>query len=152
MASKLIWVCLAIIMIAIIMHPPDFGHSPETTEKPPAAVVQIHPNAVARSWMSVPGAIVCSNATDVNALIDLYNEHWKETQEDTLSHGKSVLLRGPATPAPDPKVFGCSLLPPGTLVQAENAGLGDVMPGVTAKLPEGTIVRGLTWSLMLSAR
>ena len=152
MTSRLIWICLAIILIAIIIHPHDFERSQEDIEEPPNAVVQIHPNAVAKPIMAVPGAVVCSNIADVRAVSDLYNEHWAETTQDTMSHGQSTLLRGQAAPTPDPKVFGCSLIPSGTPVQPEDGGLGMAMPKVTAKLPDGTIVQGLTFSNMLSVR
>jgi hypothetical protein len=152
MTSKLIWICLAIIMLAILVHPPDFEKPQEAAEKLASAELPFHPNAVAKPIMAVPGAIVCSNVADIQLVVHLYNNHWEETQQDAMSHGQSVLLRGPAAPAPDPKIYGCSLLAPGTPVQTEKGGLGDAVPKVTAILPDGTIVHGLTFSNMLSAQ
>ena len=152
--AKLLWLILAVVAVFWI-HGIFYGpesQQPAQPEKLTEPEVPIHPNAVARPIMAVPGALVCSNVADIQAMSDLYNEHWGETQQDAMSHGQSVLLRGQAAPAPDPKVFGCTLLPPGTPVQAENGGLGDAIPKVTAKLPDGTIVRGLTFSNMLSAQ
>ena len=156
MVSKVIWVALAVILIVVIMNPPKFDRSPEVTDEPPTVAVTIHPNTVAKPIVAVPGALVCANVEEIKAVADMYNEHWGETQQDAMSGGKSVLLRGQSVPAPDPRVYGCYLLPPGTPIQAENSPLGNMTVGgylwATAKLSDGTIAHGLTPSNMLAAQ
>src|SRR5207245_10923891 len=102
--------------------------------------------------MTAPGAIVCSDLATVSLLQELYAEHWGEAAQDAITNGQSKLLRGLALPSPAPSLYGCSLLPPGIPVQAEKAGgLLDSTPllKVTARLPNGTIIHGVTNGIML---
>ena len=113
-------------------------------------VVTIHPNAVAKQpnlgAVVIPGAVLCPNYEVVNSVIHMYQEHWGEAMQDTISQGQTVLLRGPATPVPNLELLGCSLLPPGTPMQVVQG----LAPSVTAQLPDGVIVRGITHPLMFS--
>jgi hypothetical protein len=58
-------------------------------------------------------------------------------------------MRGPSAPVPDPALYGCSLLSPETAVEVQREGIPG-MPMVAAKLPDGTMIRGVTQSNMLS--
>jgi uncharacterized protein len=95
----------------------------------------------ARGVTVVPGALVCPNLDTISLMFHLYAVHFTDTVGDALSNGQSRLLHGPPTPAPDLKFYGCALLPPGTSMLLE---LGNVVPVVTAKLPDGTTIRGVT--------
>lgn len=128
---------------------------PTVTEQPPATTpattVTIHPNALAKQMnlglVVVPGAVVCSDFDSVQLVIAIYQEHFGETLQDRITQ-ESVPLRGPAMPAPELEFLGCSLLPTGTPMLVE-PGLGYDVPRVTAKLSDGTIVRGVTHGGMI---
>jgi uncharacterized protein len=95
----------------------------------------------------VPGAIICPNHDTVSLMFDLYAARWADTQQDVLTHGQSRLVRGEPSPAPDLKIYGCALLPPGTSMMLER---GNIVPVVTATLPDGTQVRGVTLTAMIA--
>ena len=103
----------------------------------------------ARGVSVVPGAIICPNHDTVSLMFDLYVAHWTDTQQDALTHGQSRLLRGDPTPAPDLKFYGCALLPPGTRMTLER---GNIVPVVTATLPDGTSIRGVTLAAMIAGQ
>jgi hypothetical protein len=103
----------------------------------------------ARGVSVVPGAIVCPNHDTVSLMFDLYVAHWTDTQQDALTNGQSRLLRGRPTPAPDLKLYGCALLPPGTPMMLER---GNIVPVVTATLPDGTMIRGVTLAAMIAGQ
>ncbi len=103
----------------------------------------------ARGVSVVPGAIVCPNHDTVSLVFDLYVAHWTDTQQDALTHGQSRLLRGEPTSAPDLKFYGCALLPPGTPMKLER---GNIVPVVTATLPDGTTIRGVTLAAMIAGQ
>ncbi len=153
MKFKLMYICLAIIAILIIIYGPGLDRSREAEDNSPAAPTeQIHPNAVAKSLRAAPGAIVCSDLATVGLVFNLYSEAWEDAVQDSMTNGQSRAIRGQSAPAPDPSLYGCSLLPPGTPVEAKNAGGAlNGVPLVTAKLPDGTLVHGLTLPSMLSA-
>ena len=67
--------------------------------------------------------------------------------QDAMTHGQSRLVRGQPTPAPNLKAHGCVLLPPGTPMVSEG---GNAVPVVTAKLQNGTLVRGVTLPAMIA--
>jgi len=95
------------------------------------------------------GALVCPDSDTISLMYELYSAHWKDAQMDTLTNGQSRLLHGPPAPAPDPKVFGCTLLPPGAPMMLER---NNIVPVVTATLPDGTTIRGVTWPNMIGPR
>jgi TPR repeat protein len=95
----------------------------------------------ARGVSVVPGAIVCPDYNTVNLMFELYATHWADTYQDVLSNGQSRLLRGRPAPAPDPKFYGCALVPPGTPMILERR---NIVPVVTVKLADGTTIRGVT--------
>lgn len=149
---KFVWVLLAVILVVIIMNPPDLERRSTTAEKPPTAAAPFHPNAIAKSLTAAPGAIVCPDFASVRLLFGLYKNYWEDSMQDTMTNGQSRILRGPSAPAPDPALYGCSLLKPGTPVEARNGeGLLNGIPMVTAKLQDGTMIHGVTIPNMLSA-
>ncbi len=153
MKFRLMYLGLAIIAILIVIYGPDLERFREAQGGPPAAPTeQIHPNAVAKSLRAAPGAIVCSDLATVGLVFKLYSEAWEDAVQDSMTGGQSRAIRGQSASVPDPSLYGCSLLPPGTPVEAQNAGGAlDGVPLVTAKLPDGTTVHGVTLPSMLSA-
>jgi hypothetical protein len=161
---KILWVVLAVILIAIILNPPgserrsktddkspDLERRPKTDDKPTPVAPPFHPNAVAKSLSAAPGAIVCSDFASVGLVFDLYNAHWEDSMLDAMTKGQSRVLRGQSAPAPDPTLYGCSLLKPGTPVEVRSGeGLLTGIPMVTAKLPDGEMIHGVTLPAMLS--
>jgi TPR repeat protein len=97
----------------------------------------------------VAGAIVCADSDTVGLMYDLYSAHWQGTQMDRMTNGQSRLLHGAPAPLPDPKFFGCTLLPPGTPMMLERK---NIVPVVTATLADGTTIRGVTWPSMIGSR
>jgi TPR repeat protein len=100
----------------------------------------------ARGVSVVPGAIVCPDHATVSLMFDLYVAHWGDVQQDALTNGQSRLLRGPPAPEPDLKLYGCGLVPPGASMLLER---GNIVPVVTAKLPDGRTIRGVTLAAMI---
>ncbi len=115
------------------------------------AIVQS--NAVARPWMTAPGAIVCPDLQTVQLLQHLYADQWEVTARNSITSGQSTLLEGQPQPV-DPSLYGCSLLSSGTPVQASDPGelLRGVAALVKATLPDGTTVQGITSLGMLDKR
>jgi TPR repeat protein len=101
----------------------------------------------ARGVSVVPGAIVCPDHATVSLMFDLYVAHWGDMQQDALTNGQSRLLRGPPAPEPDLKLYGCGLVPPGASMLLER---GNIVPVVTAKLPDGRTIRGVTLAAMIA--
>ncbi|MGC9953638.1 MAG: tetratricopeptide repeat protein [Rhizomicrobium sp.] len=111
--------------------------------------IQTKPNSMAvtaRGVSVVPGAIVCPDHDTVRLIFDMYVAHWTDAQQDAMTNGQSRLLRGKPSPAPDLKLYGCALLPSGTHMMLER---GNIVPIVTAKLPDGTTIRGVTLEAMI---
>jgi hypothetical protein len=158
-----VWVFLAVILLVFILDAPDLQHplpgtgpAPDlphaaTEDKASSPELPFHPNAVAKTLSAVPGAIVCSDFASVGFLFDLYIDHVTETGVDAMTRGQWTLSHGPPATAPDPILYGCSLLPPGTMVEAHNAVLNGVpfVAVVTAKLPDGTMIHGVTFLSMV---
>jgi hypothetical protein len=106
-------------------------------------------SVVARGASVVPYAIVCPNSDTVSLMFDLYVAHWTDARQDALTNGQSRLLHGQPTPEPDLKLYGCALLPPGTPMMLER---GNIVPVVTATLPNGTTIRGVTLAAMIAGQ
>ena len=139
----------------ILSQSPDTSEKPKQTstaaDKPAPTVPPFHPNAVARSLTAAPGAVVCADLQTVSVVFHLYAAHWEDSAADAMTKGQAGVVRGPAAPTPDPKLYGCSLLVPGTPVRVENADAFTTgFPRVTANLPDGTIIHGVTLPAMLS--
>lgn len=94
----------------------------------------------ARGVGVVPGAIVCPDHQTVSFMFRWYGRYWEDAQQDALTHGQSRLQREP-TAKPDFERYKCALIAPDTPMMLE---VGNVVPVVTAKLPEGRSIRGVT--------
>lgn len=151
---KITFIVLAILLLTIILV------GPKTSDilKPPeiSAPIQFHPNSVAIQFrygslaeMIFEGAVVCSDLNHVEEVIGLYTAHYEDTLQDLITHGQSVLQRGPGTPIPDMAFYGCSLLPKGTPVQIHQGFGGGYQ--ITAYLPDGTLIHGVTRIGMLAS-
>jgi hypothetical protein len=119
---------------------PSRNNAEGTTER---QVVRVK----ARGASVVPGAIVCPDHNTVSLVFRLYVNYREDTLQDTLTHGQSRLIRGEPTPKPDFELYRCALLPPGTPMLLE---LGNVVPVVNTKLPDGTTIRGVTLGDMIA--
>ena len=118
----------------------------------PVPVANIRTNAVAKSLNAVPGAIVCRDLETVSTLFHLYSAHWEDVTRDQTTNGASRPINGEPIPAPDPALYNCHLLAPGTPVRVENADAFTTgFPVVTVQLPDGNVIRGVTLPSMLSA-
>lgn len=90
----------------------------------------------------VPGTIICPDYRTVEFMIEWYKTYWADSFQDAITPpGQARLLRGSPTPAPNFKQYGCALLAPGMQMNLER---GNIVPVVTAKLPDGTTIRGVT--------
>jgi hypothetical protein len=157
MRSFLKWAVICSLSLAalvfIVNQTPDRSTDTQkaTVERSSVTETPFHPNAVATSFMAAPGAIVCQDFASLRLVFDLYSHHWEDTMQDKLTNGQSQVLRGPPSPTPDLKVHGCSLVRPGTPVYVENSDAFTTgIPKVSTKLPDGTMVRGVTLPKMLS--
>lgn len=98
----------------------------------------------------VQGAIICPNANVTSALFQLYTTAWSEQFQDRLEGKQAQMVRGKAMTDPDPAEYGCTLLAPGTpMLLDRNI---TVVPVVTAKLPNGASIKGVTLSDMYSSQ
>lgn len=102
---------------------------------------------VAKGVSVVPGAIICSDMNTLSMVFDLYTSAWEEHEQDILTKGQSRLIQGEPASAPDPTLYGCNLLPPGTPMMLEP---GKMVPVVTAQLPDGTTIKGVTLESMIA--
>lgn len=145
----------AVILFAVLEPQPSDSskHNEATKEGPaiaPSGAPPFHPNAVAKSLASAPGAIVCPDFASVQLMMQLYANHWEDAMQDALTKGQARILRGPSAPTPDPAAYDCSLLAPGTPVEARGGrGLLAGIFMVSARLPDGTVVHGVTHPGML---
>ena len=147
---KFVWAVLAVILLAIILYPPDFERHPTTVASSQPSLAAFHPNARAKSLSAAPGAIVCPDFASVRLVFSLYASHWEDTMQDAVTQGQATVLRGAFAPAPDPALYGCSLLKPGTAVYVENTDAFTTgIPIVSAQLPDGSTIRGVTLPGML---
>jgi TonB family protein len=125
------------------------GTVTETSKPAQKKVITFHPNGVAVQVSVVPGAIVCQDLASVHLVWKLYVDHWTDAMQDQLTNGGSRVLRGPPSPKPNPKVYGCSLLTADTPVEFEQTVPGIVR--VIAKLADGRFIRGVTQENMVRA-
>ncbi len=98
---------------------------------------------------AVPGAIVCPNFQAVQIVFDGYVASYEDSLQDALTHGQSQLLRGAPRSKPDPELYGCVLVAPGTPMKLEQ---GNVVPVVTVRLPDGRTVKGVTLPAMIARK
>jgi hypothetical protein len=117
-----------------VSHPP-----------PPKPAAPQYVAVTARGVSVVPGAIVCPSHAAVSRMFDLYVSHWEDVTQNAMTNGQSRLIRGQGAPAPDLKSYGCALVPPGTPMTLDTR---NVVPVVTAKLPNGTTIKGVTFEAM----
>jgi hypothetical protein len=118
----------------------------ESTHPPPPPPPR-YVAVTARGVSVVPGAIVCPSHDAVSLMFDLYVSHWEDAAQDAMTNHQSRLVRGQPTPVPNLKAHGCALLPPGTPMTLDSR---SVVPVVTAKLPNGTTVKGVTLPAMIA--
>lgn len=104
-------------------------------------------SVIAKEVSAAPGAIVCSNLDRVSFVFRLYAEHWTEVQQDVLTRGASRAVHGEPMAAPDPADYDCVLIPPGTpMLMQRMTGI----PFVSARLKNGTSVKGVTLDAMIA--
>jgi hypothetical protein len=134
-----------VVLATVALYEVILSQSPNTSEepkqnsavadKPAPTTPAFHPNAVAKSLTAAPGAVVCPDLPTVSLVFHLYAAHWEDS----------------TTAAPDPALHQCYLLVSGTPVRVENADAFTTgFPRVTAKLSDGTVIRGVTLPSMLS--
>ncbi len=145
---------LLVVLVAMASkgpRPPVRAASAETQAIPNALLTSGPPSGGklvrAQAFGAVPGAVVCPDYKTVTDTVDLYAKSSQEQAQDQITHGQSRLVRGPATPTPDPQKHGCILLKPNTSVLLED---GNVVPVVSAKLGQ-VWTKGVTLSQMLTA-
>jgi len=115
-----LWVVLAALLVLVVMNPPDPDSRQTLTANPTIALPAFQPNAKAAAEVrpgGAPGAIVCDDFPTIRMISELYSKHWEDGAQDAMTDGQAHILRGPSTPMPEPELYGCSLLPPGTPVQ-----------------------------------
>jgi hypothetical protein len=95
---------------------------------------------------AVPGTIICPDYRTVEILISWYktNRPNRLLREDVAP--ESLLMNWPSTSEPNFKGSGCALLAPGTPMILER---GNTVPVVSATLPDGTTIRGVTDQSMI---
>jgi hypothetical protein len=101
---------------------------------------------LARGAGVVPGAIICPDMQTWRFVFRQYGQHWTEDHQDTVTHGQSKLLRGDAAPSPDLETYGCALVSAGSSMILE---ANEIVPIVSALLPNGRSIRGVTIPAML---
>jgi hypothetical protein len=107
------------------------------------------PNATAVYAAGVnaaPGAIVCGDYETVILMFRLYTAHWTDGFQDKLTEGQSRLMRGAGAEEPDPSVFGCIVVPPGTMMLQDP---GNAVPVVTVQKENGKFFKGVTMAPMV---
>jgi TPR repeat protein len=101
---------------------------------------------LARGAAVVPGAIICPDMQTWRFVFRQYGQHWTEDHQDTVTHGQSKSLRGDAAPSPDLEAYGCALVSAGSSMILE---ANEIVPIVSALLPNGRSIRGVTIPAML---
>ena len=119
---------------------------PRGAQEPPAAGQRETRRVIARGVSVVPGAIVCRDHATVMYLFHRYTSHWEDSFRDAITQGQSRLLRESSS-EPNPALYGCALVAPGTAMMME---VGNVVPVVSVKLPSGKTIRGVTDPSMVS--
>jgi hypothetical protein len=105
-------------------------------------------SVMARGAGVVPGAIICSDLETVNLLFKLYSQAWGEQRQDEMAKGAFRRISGPPMAYPNFAAFGCALVPPGTRMKVETE---RPVPLVSVTLPDGTMVRGVTFAFMFDS-
>lgn len=105
-------------------------------------VVQVEATGVSVA----PGAVICPDMDRVQMVFDLYAAHYRDVMQDRLTNGQTRLLHGAPGDAPEPSDYGCALVATGTLMTLER---GNIVPIVTATMPNGATVRGVTMPAMI---
>lgn len=101
----------------------------------------------ARASGPIPGAIICPDYQRVEAMLAWYEEHAAQQQEESVYGPQQArLLRAPIG-LPPLERYGCALQPGGHSVRVDRA--KNVVPVVTATLPSGRVVRGVTSPALL---
>jgi TPR repeat protein len=103
-------------------------------------------SVLARGAGVVPGAIICPDMETWRFVFRQYGQHWTEDYQDTLTRGQSKFLRGDAVPSPDFEAYGCALVSAGSPMILE---ANEIVPIVSAVLPNGRSIRGVTIPAML---
>jgi hypothetical protein len=107
-----------------------------------------HPNIspmLAKGAGEVPGALICPDYQTAQVMFDWYSAHKMDELEDSVTGGRSRARRQPFS-APVLRRYGCTLVVPGTPLALER---GNAYPVVSAKLPNGQRVRGITFPSMM---
>lgn len=148
---KAVWVVLVILLAAFVIYPPDFS---DTNSSSVPAIPPFHPNARVRSLADVqpggaPGAIVCDDLPSVQNVAEGYRDYWIDAIRERMMGPKVRELEGPPAAKPDPDLFGCSLLPPGTAVEIKGW-VTQGVPEIIAQRPDGNWIYGVTLENMLS--
>lgn len=94
----------------------------------------------------IPDAIVCSDHDTTALMFDLYAKAWEDAKMDRQTRGQSRLISGPPMEEPDIRLYGCTMLAPGTPMILD---LRNIIPVVAAQLPDGSKVRGVTLRAMI---
>lgn len=128
-------------------HPNENGSTKKQTVSGGAVDTKVAENSnavevVARGVSVVPGAIVCPDFATFKLTFSLYTESWSEKWVNTMTNGLSGAVDGPPIAPPDFERNGCALVPSGAAMNLQsNNGAWSV---VTAKLPSGKTIRGVT--------
>lgn len=118
-----------------------------TAAEPSAAgISSAGTRVLARGAGVVPGAIICPDMQTWRFVFRQYGQHWTEDYQDTSTRGQSKLLRGDAVPSPDLEAYGCALVLAGSPMILE---ANEIVPIVSALLPDGRSIRGVTIPAML---
>lgn len=149
-AMKAVWLFLVVLLVVLILNPMHLGenHQAAITLPPfqPNARAQAMPNY---PMGGAPGALVCDDLPTVQLMVSMYSEYWSDAMQEKIMGPKVKELRGPSAPMPQPDLFRCSLLPPGTAVEIKGWVIQGV-PEVIAQRPDGKWIYGVTLESMLS--
>jgi hypothetical protein len=95
----------------------------------------------------VEGAIICPDHETLMLMFRWYTQHVGDNFQDKVTGGRSQLIRGPAASSPDLESHGCAFVPFGTPMSLIS---NNIVPIVSAKLPDGRSITGVTMSVMFS--
>jgi hypothetical protein len=96
----------------------------------------------------VPGAVICQNYDTVRLVLDSFQEARNERAVDAVSGGAESLMHGAMSP-PNPEDYGCSMVPTGGAFLSVQQAASQVILIVSARLPSGRVVRGVTDARMV---
>lgn len=94
-------------------------------------------------WLQ--GALICPDLGAVNLMLRLYQYQITDALQDRVTGGASQLMR-PSAASPNPKAWGCSLVPPGTFLLVKFIG---PIPQVWAYPIGGAHAAGVTYPEMI---